>query len=115
MPHRNLREKRKDFIQGLQKLSPRSKGKSLTELFSDFCALTVAGIAGQSAFQPDQRQRHRETYNMILADYPDPQKSELHMARLVQECTGVVAKGRCDFLGDIAAEIGSLAGVWCLV
>ena len=99
-----MRQPAKDFIKIMGELD-RSKHQS--EVFSDFCELAYCALAKKASPFEDQRTQLEAQYMEVVGRYRN--KDDIRrMPELLGIALNELSAGGCDFLGEVAGEMGVL-------
>jgi len=94
----------KEFVRLLNDID-RSKRRG--EVFADFCELAYCAIAKKASPFEDQREALETQYMAVVGRYHD--KGDIRkMPEMMAMALGEIGNGGCDYLGQIAGELGSL-------
>ena len=100
----NIQEKKKAFITILDDLD-RSKHRQ--DNFRNFCDMAYCAIAKRTALDEEAAENFEARYMEIVGTYSD--KDDVRkMPELMSLTTLALHEKGCDFLGEIAGEIGAL-------
>lgn len=99
-----MRPSVREFIKILKELD---HSKHRDEVFRDFCELAYCALAKKACPWPDQREALEAQYMEVVGKYRN--KDDV---RRMPELLGIalmeLSTGGCDFLGEIAGELGAL-------
>lgn len=100
MPHPNVKE----FLRVMRGID---RSKTQTEVFRDFCEFSFCALAKTTAPTLERAEALEAQYMQAVARYRD--KDDVRkMPELFALAAAALQAGGCDFLGEVAGEIGAL-------
>lgn len=99
-----MRDAAKDFTKVMGELD---RSKHQDEVFRDFCELSYCALAKVASPFEDQRDKLEKQYMEVVGRYRN--KDDIRrMSELLRMAVCAIIQGGCDFLGEVAGEMGVL-------
>ena len=96
----------KEFVRCLEKID---RSKHSTDVFRDFTHMAFCALSKRATPCPTKAAQIEAAYMQTVATYRDPEDVR-RMPELLAIATTALTAGGCDFLGEVAGEIGALDG-----